>query len=98
MIKDPILNYKLTFSKAQSISESGLLKVQITLQSLTGKILKCEYMFEWFDQNDFKIDNILESWIPIDIYGYEIKEIVAVAPTAKAKNFRFHIRKANPLY
>ena len=67
---------------------TGFLKVQIELLNRTSSPQSFRYHFEWFDDKGMLVQTPTSSWIDRSIQAKETLNIVAVAPTETAKDFR----------
>ena len=72
----------------------GFLKIQIELQNTTGSAHSFTYRIEWFDENGMLINSPTATAIPRSIEGGETISVTAMAPTDRAKDFRFKILSA----
>lgn len=97
LVQDKLFNKLLTFAEARAKSDTGFLKVQVTITSLSSSTINYETKFEWYDAAGFKIDNTTELWKPGLIYGKGVQEISGIAPSANAVSYKFHIRKTNQI-
>jgi uncharacterized protein YcfL len=95
VVQDKWFNDKLTFTEARAKSDTGFLKVQITVTNLTRDTIRYETKFEWYDANGFKLDNSAELWKPGLIYGKGAQEISGIAPSTSAVSYKFQIRRTN---
>lgn len=66
----------------------GFLKIQIELQNITRSAQTFTYRIEWFDENGMLLTLPAANATPRTIEGKEVMDIVAVAPTPRAKDFR----------
>jgi len=97
LVQDNLFNKSLTYTEARAKSDTGFLKVQVTITSLTSSTVNYETKFEWYDASGFKIDNTTELWKPGLIYGKGRQEISGIAPSREAVSYKFHIRKPNQI-
>ena len=66
---------------------TGFAKVQIELLNRTSSPYSFRYHFEWFDDKGMLIQTTAP-WIDRSIQGKETMDIISVAPTETAKDFR----------
>jgi uncharacterized protein YcfL len=71
-----------------SDTPTGFLKVQVQLENLTSSTQTFTYRVEWFDLNGMAITLPTDTSISRTIEGKETTEIVALAPTPTAKDYR----------
>ena len=89
VITDGSLARKVSFFGInQSLTPSGLLKIQLELQNRTHSLQRFSYQFQWFDVNGMQIENIVSPTVPDQIDGRESKFISSVAPSSACKDFR----------
>lgn len=67
---------------------AGYLKVQVQIQNTTRSMQSFTYRVEWFDENGMVISLPTNVSIPKTLEGKETSEIVVIAPTERAKDFR----------
>ncbi len=70
---------------------SGLLKIQVELVNRTEATRNFNYCFEWFDGDGMLISSPEPIWLTSSIDAGESKYVSAVAPSAKAKDFRLKL-------
>ena len=66
----------------------GFLKIQIHVQNQTSSMQTYSYRVEWFDQSGMLITLPTDNSTSRTIEGKETQDIVALAPTITAKDFR----------
>ena len=74
-----------------SNSSAGLLKIQVELVNRTQSARNFNYCFEWFDGDGMLIASPEPIWITSSIDAGESKYVSAVAPSAKARDFRLKL-------
>ena len=67
---------------------TGFLKVQVELLNRTSSPHSFRYHVEWFDNKGMLVQTPTSSWIDRSIQGKETLNIIAIAPTETAKDFR----------
>ena len=67
---------------------SGFAKVQVELFNKSSSSCCFTYHFDWFDAQGMLVQTPTSSWIDRTIQGKETLDIIAVAPTETAKDFR----------
>lgn len=77
----------------KSATAGDILRVQATLRSKDKDTMPFQYRFDWYDTGGFEINSGGGSWKPLILNGRETKTIQAVAPDARAKEFKLKIRE-----
>ncbi|MGH7975227.1 MAG: YcfL family protein, partial [Limisphaerales bacterium] len=96
VITDASLNRKVSIVGVnQTMTPTGLLKVQIEIANRTRSLQRFMYHFEWFDANGMQVDNVISASIPEQIEGMEDKFISSIAPNSSCKDFRVKFIEAN---
>ncbi len=72
---------------------AGFLKIQIQVQNQTTSMQTFSYRVEWFDPNGMLISLPTDNSTSRTIEGQETQDIVALAPTTTAKDFRVKFLK-----
>ena len=70
---------------------TGFTKVQIELLNKSSSPYSFSYHFEWFDDQGMLVQTPTSSWIDRTIQGQETMNIISVAPTETAKDFRLKL-------
>jgi uncharacterized protein YcfL len=69
---------------------TGFAKVQVELLNKTSSPYSFRYHFEWFDGQGMLVQTPTSAWMDRTIQGRETMDVVAVAPTETAKDFRLN--------
>jgi uncharacterized protein YcfL len=89
IITDAGLNRKVNIVGINETAIStGFTKVQVELFNKSRSPYSFSYHFEWFDGQGMLVQTPTSSWIDRTIQGKETLDIIAVAPTETAKDFR----------
>ena len=89
IITDAGLNRKVNIVGINETAIStGFTKVQVELFNKSRSPYSFSYHFEWFDGQGMLVQTPTSSWIDRIIQGKETMDIIAVAPTETAKDFR----------
>jgi uncharacterized protein YcfL len=89
IITDAGLNRKVNIVGINETTIStGFTKVQVELFNKSSSSYSFSYHFEWFDGQGMLVQTPTSSWIDRTIQGKETMDIIAVAPTETAKDFR----------
>jgi len=67
---------------------AGFLRIQVQIQNTTRSVQAFTYRIEWFDENGMAISLPTNVSMPKTLEGKETSEIVVIAPTQRAKDFR----------
>jgi len=70
---------------------TGFTKVQVELLNKTSSPYSFRYHFEWFDGQGILVQTPTSSWIDRRIQAKETMDIISVAPTETAKDFRLKL-------
>lgn len=70
---------------------TGFTKVQVELLNKTSSPYSFRYHFDWFDGQGMLVQTPTSSWIDRRIQGKETMDIISVAPTETAKDFRLKL-------
>jgi uncharacterized protein YcfL len=70
---------------------TGFTKVQVELLNKTSSPYSFRYHFDWFDGQGMLVQSPTSSWIDRRIQGKETMDIISVAPTETAKDFRLKL-------
>ena len=87
------LKWDLQILDLRSVLVGNIMKVQATLRSKDKDTLSFQYRFEWYDAGGLEINSGAGSWKPVMLNGSETKNIQAVAPDQRAKEFKLEIRE-----
>ena len=92
IVTDSTLNKKVFVTGIDHAEGAGgHLRVQAQIFNRTKRYKRFSYKFEWFDQDGFLIETPTSGFIASQIEGGEAKNLVSVAPTAAAKDFRLKL-------
>jgi uncharacterized protein YcfL len=95
IIIDDVLSHDIKIEEVTThINKNEILEIQIAGSYSGRKYKKLEYRVEWFDENQIMIDTILSSWKSTPLYRKSYFSFKAVAPSARAKEFRVLIRES----
>lgn len=70
---------------------TGFTKVQVELLNKTSSPYSFRYHFEWFDGQGMLVQSPTSSWIDRRILGNDTMNIISIAPTETAKDFRLKL-------
>ena len=70
---------------------SGFTKVQVEILNTTSSPYSFRYHFDWFDGQGMLVQTPTSSWIDRSIQGKETLDIISIAPTETAKDFRLKL-------
>lgn len=70
---------------------TGFTKVQVELLNKTSSPYSFRYHFDWFDGQGMQVQTPTSSWIDRCIQGKETMDIISIAPTESAKDFRLKL-------
>jgi len=78
---------------ASEITRSGLLEVRVNGFNTSHSYRRLEYLVEWYDTNNMKIDTIMSQWTKAPAFQESSFTLQAIAPNERACDFRILIRK-----
>ena len=70
---------------------TGFTKVQVELLNKTSSPYSFRYHFDWFDGQGMLVQTPTSSWIDRSIQGKETIDVISIAPTENAKDFRLKL-------
>lgn len=73
----------------RSVIRNGILTVQAQIKNTKENSL-VSYRFSWFNKNGMKVFDD-EAWKPLTMGKDHIREIIAVAPTPEASDFKLEL-------
>ena len=79
----------LGVSGLTSRQQNGFLAVAVELTNSDGVDQEAFYRTTWLDEDGFPVWDE-EAWKPVLLHGKELRSVVIVAPTPKARDFRLH--------
>jgi uncharacterized protein YcfL len=89
VITDPSLNRGVHILAVNTTdTPAGFLKIQIEVRNETSSLKSFTYRVEWFDQAGMALHMATDTSVSRSIEGKETMDIVALAPTATAKDFK----------
>jgi len=89
VITDPVLDRHVHILGVNTAeTPAGFLKIQVQVLNVTSSLQSFTYRVEWFDQNGMIITLPTDTSISRTIEGRETTELVAIAPTPSARDFR----------
>ena len=93
---DLLLSWKIKILDIKARREAGYIVAQVVLKNNRKRSFNGEYLFEWLDDDGFKIDSPVEHWAPVVIHGEEEKYLQSTAPSPQATTFKLHFRRPYP--
>jgi uncharacterized protein YcfL len=69
----------------------GHLRIQVEVRNTTRRYRRFSYKFEWFDGDGILVELPTGGYRDSQLEGGESRMLVAVAPTAEAKDFRLQL-------
>jgi uncharacterized protein YcfL len=94
---DQLLKWRVNILDVKARREGGYIVAQVVLKNNRKRTFSGEYLFEWFDNEGFKIDSPVEHWAPVVIHGEEEKHLQSTAPSPRAVTFKLHFRRPYPV-
>ena len=91
-----LTNQEMTITCVRAtVTESGLPRVQFSLESRKDKTNALQYRFTWFDGDGFVVQPDQHPWQTLHLAGREVAEIGSTAQSPNARSFRLAIRPLN---
>ena len=78
-----------------TVTDSGLPRVQFSMESRKDKTNALQYRFTWFDGDGFVVQPDQHPWQTLHLAGREVAEIGSTAQSPRARSFRLAIRPLN---
>jgi len=92
-IHNKTLAKQVHISEIKSRKKNNLLQINLSLTSTYKKSLQLQYKFQWFDQDDFIIEETKSAWQPLEIHGMQSKTVASLAPTSQVTTFKLYVRE-----
>lgn len=92
---NPKLTKKLQITNVISRMNNDLLQLNIELSSNYKRLQNLQYHFEWFDDQGFAVEAGKSSWKPLDLHGFAVISLAALAPSVKASKFKVYVREVS---
>lgn len=80
-------------SFGERANKGGMMEMQVELFNKSGGVEELLYSVEWYDEQGFKIDSILNAWQEIEVVPNTSYAVTAVAPKYGAKNFHLRVQR-----
>lgn len=71
----------------------SLLHVQVFLENLNHEDFRCQYCFEWYDENGMTMKHAPAPWRPLVLHGREVQEIDCISPLKGTTDYRLKLRR-----
>jgi len=94
VINNPKLQKEITIGVGSDrTNENDIMEAFVNVTNNTDKEATLYYRFRWFDVEEYEVGENMSMWKPIFLGAKDFKKVVGVAPTPKADNFKFYIKK-----
>jgi len=94
-LDNPKLAKKLQITNVISRMNNDLLQLNLELSSQYKKSQSLQYHFEWFDAQGFSVEAGKAPWMPLDLHGFSVINLAALAPSVKASKFKIYVREVS---
>jgi len=94
-LDNPKLAKKLQITNIISRKNNDLLQLNLELSSKYKKSQNLQYHFEWFDEKGFAVEAGKAPWKPLDLHGFAVINLDALAPSVKASKFKVYVREVS---
>ncbi len=105
VLTDRILDARLKLLRVdtQNLADSNLMKIQVTMKSMTGNPwtwwyhgddpYKIDYHFTWLDKNGMEVRTATAAWKEMDILPGDTFRIQGIAPSPNCKDFELKLKQ-----
>lgn len=76
-------------------NDNGIMEAFVDVKSNINKPVTLQYRFRWFDNEDYEVGENMSMWIPLFLEPKDSIKVTGTAPTPKADNFKFYLKKGN---
>ena len=76
-------------------NNNDIMEAFIDVQSKVNKPVTLQYRFRWYDNEDYEVGQNMSMWIPLFLEPRDSIKVTGVAPTPKADNFKFYLKRGN---
>ncbi|SFC60364.1 YcfL family protein [Pseudoalteromonas denitrificans] len=94
-LDNPKLVKKLKISNVISRKNNDLLQLNLELSSQYKKSQSLQYHFEWFDLQGFAVEAGKSPWQSLDLHGFGVINLTALAPSVRAEKFKIYVREVS---
>lgn len=94
-LDNPKLAKKLQITNVITRKNNDLLQLNLELSSKYKKSQSLQYHFEWFDEQGFAVEAGKAPWNPLDLHGFAVINLDALAPSVKASKFKVYVREVS---
>ncbi len=97
VVNRPWLGERLEFGNIHTRMSGEFLEVQVAVTNTQSATRQIEYMFEWYDDDGFRVEAVGSKWTPQVVYGKQTVELRSVAPTPDATKVKLFVRPPVPV-
>ncbi|MDT8383317.1 MAG: YcfL family protein [Gammaproteobacteria bacterium] len=83
----------VTITEMNSRVTGGVLEVDVVLTNLTSSHKNIQYLFSWYDADNFEVEQGSRSWTPVTLNGHASTSMKAVAPNPSVKSYKVNVRE-----
>lgn len=94
-LDNPKLAKKLQITNIITRKNNDLLQLNLELSSKYKKSQTLQYHFEWFDDQGFAVEAGKAPWKPLDLHGFAVINLDALAPSVRASKFKVYVREVS---
>ena len=94
-LDNPKLAKKLQITNIITRKNNDLLQLNLELSSKYKKSQNLQYHFEWFDDQGFAVEAGKAPWKPLDLHGFAVINLDALAPSVNASKFKVYVREVS---
>ena len=94
VINNPQLQKEITIGVGSDrTNNNDIMEAFVNVTNNTDEEATLYYRFRWFDVEEYEVGENMSMWKPLFLGAKDFKKVVGVAPTSKADNFKFYIKK-----
>lgn len=71
----------------------GNLEVSLSLANLTSRNISAQYLFTWYDDNNFEVEQGSRAWTPVLLHGNSSVHMQALAPNPTVTTYKVNVRE-----
>jgi len=76
-------------------NENNIMEAYVDVRSNVNHPVTLQYRFRWFDVEDFEVGKNMSMWTPLFLEPRDAIKVTGVAPTPKADNFKFYLKRGD---
>jgi uncharacterized protein YcfL len=99
-VAESFLDYWLNIREVVKDTDGELMRVMIRVENKHERLAAFEYRYLWFDKDRFPVDPdaAVSKWSSFTLEPSDVKELVGIAPSPDAVEYRFEVRYPKSVY